>query len=511
MGTSDYSGFLSQKSQKFYSDISKSQTMKEEKFDDLFEKIQLKASINKINNNCIYHIQFFSLINNERMKLNEHSECSILNNDTVNLNSSIIIKYYFEKEQNLLIEILKIENGISKKYEIRTTLGCIMGSRKNTFQKNISTSEPEMIVLQAEKLKQSEDVISIRFEVQPNKPVDFKEIKCKSYFEILSNDKLLYRSESLNNKGIFDPVKIPLFLFKDNKITLLFYSFNRNVKRNYTLSTYEFANQKEFEFKMRGTNYKVLSRSAITKDYTFVDYLKAGVQIGLAIAIDFTGSNGNPNDPNSLHYINDQIPNQYERAIYSCGNIVAYYDYDQLFPCFGFGAKINNEPNILFNLNMKQDPNIKFIEGVIEEYHNTIKVVTLWGPTFFSPIIKTIKEFIKKEKKNIKYHILMILTDGIIDDMDDTIEELVEASFLPLSVIIIGVGHADFSNMIELDSDENLLINSKGVRASRDIVQFVPFSKYESNPDYLAMEVLAEIPRQVVDYYEQNNIQPIYI
>ena len=65
--------------------------------------------------------------------------------------------------------------------------------------------------------------------------------------------------------------------------------------------------------------------------------------------------------------------------------------------------------------------------------------------------------------------------------------------------------------MIELDSDENLLINSKGVRASRDIVQFVPFSKYESNPDYLAMEVLAEIPRQVVDYYEQNNIQPKYL
>ena len=262
---------------------------------------------------------------------------------------------------------------------------------------------------------------------------------------------------------------------------------------------------------MRGIIYKVLSRNAITKDYTFVDYLKAGVQVGLAIAIDFTGSNGDPNDPNSLHYINAQIPNQYERAIYSCGNIVAYYDYDQLFPCFGFGAKINDQPKILFNLNMKQDPNINFIKGVIEAYHNAIKVVTLWGPTFFAPIIRTIKDLIKKEKKNIKYHILMILTDGMIDDMDDTIEELVEASFLPLSVIIIGVGNADFSNMIELDSDENLLINSKDVRASRDIVQFVPFSKYESNPDYLAMEVLAEIPRQVVDYYEQNNFQPKYL
>ena len=55
----------------------------------------------------------------------------------------------------------------------------------------------------------------------------------------------------------------------------------------------------------------------------------------------------------------------------------------------------------------------------------------------------------------------MILTDGIIDDMDDTIDELVEGSFLPLSVIIIGVGNADFSNMEELDGDEIPLKNSK--------------------------------------------------
>ena len=80
----------------------------------------------------------------------------------------------------------------------------------------------------------------------------------------------------------------------------------------------------------------------------------------------------------------------------------------------------------------------------------------------------------------------MILTDGIIDDMDDTIDELVEGSFLPLSVIIIGVGNADFSNMINLDYDNNLLVNSKRVKAARDLVQFVPFLRYESNPEQLA-------------------------
>ena len=102
----------------------------------------------------------------------------------------------------------------------------------------------------------------------------------------------------------------------------------------------------------------------------------------------------------------------------------------------------------------------------------------------------------------------MILTDGIIDDIDNTIEELVEGSFLPLFVIIIGIGSADFSNMVRLGADDHPLINSRGVRAARDLVQFVSFLKYENNQDLLADEVLAEILRQLIEYYEQNYLDP---
>ena len=115
---------------------------------------------------------------------------------------------------------------------------------------------------------------------------------------------------------------------------------------------------------------------------------------------------------------------------------------------------------------------------------------------------------IKEENNNLKYHILMILTDGIIDDIDATIDELVEGYFLPLSVIIIGVGKADFTKMDVLDADDNPLVNRRGVQAARDLVQFVPFLKYESDPEKLANEVLAEIPRQIIEYYEQNNLDP---
>merc|ERR1712013_16402 len=50
---------------------------------------------------------------------------------------------------------------------------------------------------------------------------------------------------------------------------------------------------------------------------------------------------------------------------------------------------------------------------------------------------------------------------------------------LPLSIIIVGVGEADFSKMDELDGDDGALRNSKGVKAERDIVQFVPMNKYQ--------------------------------
>lgn len=38
------------------------------------------------------------------------------------------------------------------------------------------------------------------------------------------------------------------------------------------------------------------------------------------------------------------------------------------------------------------------------------------------------------------YHILLILTDGVIHDLEATIDVIVESSALPVSIIIIGVG-----------------------------------------------------------------------
>jgi len=77
-----------------------------------------------------------------------------------------------------------------------------------------------------------------------------------------------------------------------------------------------------------------------------------------------------------------------------------------------------------------------------------------------------------------------------------------------MSIIIIGAGSADFGEMEMLDGDGDALKNSRGEKAVRDIVQFVPFRLFHNNDQALAKEVLAELPNQVVEYQSKHGLRP---
>ncbi|GCB83649.1 hypothetical protein scyTo_0024360 [Scyliorhinus torazame] len=78
-----------------------------------------------------------------------------------------------------------------------------------------------------------------------------------------------------------------------------------------------------------------------------------------------------------------------------------------------------------------------------------------------------------------KYYILLILTDGVVTDIGETRDAIVEASHLPMSIIIVGVGNADFTDMRTLDGDDGILLSTRDRAAARDIVQFVPFRDFK--------------------------------
>ena len=108
-----------------------------------------------------------------------------------------------------------------------------------------------------------------------------------------------------------------------------------------------------------------------------------------------------------------------------------------------------------------------------------------------------------------KYNILLIITDGQITDMQQTIDQIVYGTELPLSIIIVGVGKADFSAMDELDADEVPLFSKRyNKKMAADIVQFVPFREFQNNPMMLAKETLEEVPGQMLDFFRRRGITP---
>jgi len=73
---------------------------------------------------------------------------------------------------------------------------------------------------------------------------------------------------------------------------------------------------------------------------------------------------------------------------------------------------------------------------------------------------------------------------------------------MPLSIVIVGVGNADFESMDVLDADEEPLYSKKYKKyMSRDIVQFVPFRDFKNDPYKLPKETLTEIPGQLVSFF----------
>lgn len=98
------------------------------------------------------------------------------------------------------------------------------------------------------------------------------------------------------------------------------------------------------------------------------------------------------------------------------------------------------------------------VEGIFQLYHHCLSHVSLSGPTLFAPLLKEIVGFTRSSFKQDPncYSVLLILTDGCICDMPATKDAIVEGSELPLSIVIVGVGNANFANMQELDSDDKV-------------------------------------------------------
>jgi hypothetical protein len=237
----------------------------------------------------------------------------------------------------------------------------------------------------------------------------------------------------------------------------------------------------------------------------FVDYIAGGCELNVAVAIDFTGSNGDPRNPGTLHHLSSGMRNDYEKAISSIVSILAKYDADQKFPVYGFGAKYGGVVRHCFQCGAV--PEHQGVAGVLEAYHQVFKSGLIMSrPTVFTEVLQTVAaratsaQDVARQTGGQCYTILLILTDGAVSDVQATARCLEQISQAPLSVVIVGIGDADFSSMQFLDDCSG--------PGKRDIAQFVEFGLHSSSSQTLTSETLDEIPGQLTGYFQSLNIPP---
>ena len=172
----------------------------------------------------------------------------------------------------------------------------------------------------------------------------------------------------------------------------------------------------------------------------------------------------------------------------------------------GFGAKYGNVVRHCFQCGPTAEAN--GVQGVLDAYHSVFKSgLIMSGPTVFTEVIDTAaaraisNQEAAKRKGAQAYTILLLLTDGSVSDVNATAVVLDQVSDAPLSIVIVGVGNADFSGMRFLDD-----LSKPG---KRDIAQFVEFNKHSRHSVELTAETLNEIPDQLVGYFTSHDIKPL--
>nr|XP_038041756.1 copine-9 isoform X2 [Anas platyrhynchos] len=486
-----------------------------------------------------------------------------------------VLDYYFEEKQNLRFDVYNVDSKSCSIYKQKdflgqafVALGEVIGSQRGRLERALTGVPGKRcgtILLLAEELSNCRDIVTMQLCANKLDKKDFFGKSDPFLVFYRSNEDgtftICHKTEVVKNtlNPVWQPFTIPVRALcngdYDRTVKIDVYDWDRDGSHDFIgefATSYRELSRAQSQFtvyEVRGARLggrfqgcwephsgtcpcpqvlnprkkckkkKYVNSGTVTllsfsveSEFTFVDYIRGGL----------------PRSPSKdtaefhrrhrLHGL--QRPYQlsaYALALKAVGEIIQDYDSDKLFPAYGFGAKLPPDGKIShqFPLNNNEDnPSCNGIEGVLESYLQSLRTVQLYGPTNFAPVINQVAGTAAQVTDGSQYHVLLIITDGVISDMLQTKEAIVTASALPMSIIIVGVGPAEFDAMEELDGDE-VRVSSRGRYAERDIVQFVPFRDYvdDSGNQVLSMarlakDVLAEIPEQLLSYMKTRDIKP---
>ena len=226
------------------------------------------------------------------------------------------------------------------------------------------------------------------------------------------------------------------------------------------------------------------------KDIYLFDYLKLGIRLNCFLSFDFS-KKGNA----LVKKINLNI------LKYLIERFIGFTN-DQLFHVTGFGATSKTSPyynHPVFKIGNSDSYNLDNIR--IYDKNNLENIIPE-KKIILSPLIEKITQDINQLYQNHLYYVSFVLLSGDVDkyDQKNTIDKIIISSYLPLSIIIIGVGDHDFTEMKTFFNKEHKF-SSKGIPRNKNNVIFTTIKSHSLASETISY-CLKELSKQIIEFYQ---------
>ncbi|KAI9549155.1 hypothetical protein GHT06_005470 [Daphnia sinensis] len=449
----------------------------------------------------------------------------VLNPD---FHNKIKIHYCFEEQQKLKFQMFDTDScshSLSKHTylgKVQCTLADIVTVQAYTADIMLNGVKRGQLIITVMDVSHNREELELIFSASHLRKSGLSFSLPDPFLDILSSKKTLMKRTtylSSTKNPVWPAISVPFRVLRNNRgeykqLTLQCYHYCKDGHHQLLGETEIHARQlleapASFPLKKSHSSKAVieLTTSKTKRVHSFLDYISSGTKLHFTFAIDFTDSNGDPHNPTSLHHIG-RDPTQYELAMRAIGDVIQGYT-GEMFSLLNFGAR---------SAPVSHELHVRGVEGVINAYRSCLHSIQLGQTGCLSPPIEHVARSAKKhlEWRGLDcddYFVLVILTCREIADTNQVAKAITEASELPMSVLIVGIGPTSFTSVTRIEEDIKKL-SQNGRNAARDVVQYAQFNEILEKYDVmaggfqLAKQLLADIPEQLVAYMKMKGILP---
>ena len=207
-------------------------------------------------------------------------------------------------------------------------------------------------------------------------------------------------------------------------------------------------------------------------------------------------------------YISYNVPclqcnyNNFELFLKKFSDFILNYTYNHLFNMYGIEGELKTIKNFenIFDIN----------NSYLDSYNSYSNQISPNNSKFLSTLLDKVNTELNNKQQVDSYNILFIfLKESVnLSEIKNSIDIIIESSYLPLTIIIIGDSQNDFDEM-NYDINNIPNISSNGMQKMRKNAKFFLLgNNHENNIEYVIDKCLKEIAIQMLNFYKLIKLTP---